>query len=45
MGGFEALEAGTVGDGRWVNRVNRENRDTRWAVRSGKRGILAFSGV
>ena len=45
MGGCEVLEAGAVGDGCWVNRGSRENRDTRWAVRSGKRGLLAFSGV
>lgn len=39
------LEARAVGDGRWVNRGTRENRDTRWEVRGGKRGLLAFSGV
>lgn len=45
MGGCEALEERAVGNGRWGNRETRENRGTRWAVRSGKRGILAFSGV
>ena len=39
------LEARAVGNGCWVNRCTRENRGTRWAVRSGKRGLLAFSGV
>lgn len=45
VGGCEVLEAGAVGNGCWVNRGSRENRGTRWAVRSGKRGLLAFSGV
>lgn len=29
IGFCSALEAGTVGDGRWVNRGTRENRGTR----------------
>lgn len=45
IGFCSALEAGAVGNGCWVNRETRENRGTRRAVRSGKRGILAFSGV
>ena len=45
IGFCSALEVGSFGDGRWVNRGTRENRGTRWAVRSGKRGLLAFSGV
>lgn len=45
MGSCEVLEERAVGNGCWVNRETRENRGTWWAVRSGKRGLLAFSGV
>ena len=39
------LEARAVGKGCGVNSGSREDRGTRCEVRSGKRGILAFSGV
>lgn len=45
IGFCSALEAGAVGNGCWGNRETRENRGTWWAVRSGKRGLFAFSGV